>query len=92
MAIYAAQIDSMDQGIGRILVALDQMGVADDTLILFLSDNGGTHELVSRKETELELLGSDQSYQSYRKPWANASNVPFRLYKHWVHEGELPRP
>ena len=92
MAIYAAQIDSMDQGIGRILVALDQMGVADDTLILFLSDNGGTHELVSRKETELELLGSDQSYQSYRKPWANASNVPFRLYKHWVHEGGIATP
>ena len=92
MAIYAAQIDSMDQGIGRILAALDQMGVEDDTLILFLSDNGGTHELISKAVTELELLGTDRSFQTYRKPWANASNVPFRLYKHWVHEGGIATP
>ena len=92
MAIYAAQIDSMDQGIGRILAALEQMGVADDTLILFLSDNGGTHEPASSKDPDLEVLGSDQSFHTYRRPWANASNVPFRLYKHWVHEGGIATP
>ena len=92
MAIYADQVDSMDQGIGRILAALDQMGVADDTLILFLSDNGGTHEPASSKDPNLETLGSDQSFHTYRRPWANASNVPFRLYKHWVHEGGIATP
>ncbi len=92
MAIYAAQVDSMDQGIGRILAALDQMGATDSTLILFLSDNGGTHEPASSKDPDLEILGSDQSFHTYRRPWANASNVPFRLYKHWVHEGGIATP
>ena len=82
----------MDQGIGRILAALNQMGVADDTLILFLSDNGGTHEPATSETPDLETLGSDQSFHTYRRPWANASNVPFRLYKHWVHEGGISTP
>jgi arylsulfatase len=92
MAIYAAQIDCMDQGIGRLLATLERSGELEDTLILFLSDNGGTHESISRGQTELEALGTDLSYESYRKSWANLSNTPFRLYKHWVHEGGISTP
>ena len=40
MEVYAAMVDRMDQGIGRVLDQLEAMGVADDTLVLFLSDNG----------------------------------------------------
>src|SRR5690606_24869576 len=44
MAVYAAMVDRMDQGIGRVLHALETRGIADNTLVLFLSDNGGCHE------------------------------------------------
>jgi arylsulfatase len=43
MAVYAAQIACMDLAVGRILEALDRAGVAENTLVLFLSDNGATH-------------------------------------------------
>jgi arylsulfatase len=92
MAIYAAQIDCMDQGIGKVLAILEKLNALDDTVLLFLSDNGATHEWVSRAETNLANLGTDRSYETYGKPWANASNTPFRLYKHWVHEGGISTP
>ena len=44
MAVYAAQIDRMDQGIGRIMAQVKNLGIEDNTLILFLSDNGGNYE------------------------------------------------
>ena len=47
MAVYAAQVDRMDQGVGRILAALDKHGIADDTLVVFLSDNGGCAEFLA---------------------------------------------
>ena len=47
MAAYAAQIDRMDQGVGRILAALRSAGVVDNTLIMFLSDNGGCAEFLA---------------------------------------------
>ncbi|MFO7725158.1 MAG: arylsulfatase [Oceanipulchritudo sp.] len=46
MQVYAAQIDSMDQGIGRILAALESAGELDNTLVIFLADNGGCHEVI----------------------------------------------
>jgi arylsulfatase len=92
MAAYAAQIDCMDQGIGRIVSALEKTGKLDNTLILFLSDNGGCAEGISRGKKDIDLLGTDESFESYRINWANASNTPFRLYKHWVHEGGIATP
>ena len=92
MAVYAAQIDCMDQGIGRIVSAVEQAGKLDNTLIVFLSDNGGCAEGISRKDKDIELLGTDDSFESYHINWANASNTPFRLYKHWVHEGGIATP
>ena len=38
------------------------------------------------------LPGPADTYMSYDLPWANASNSPFRLYKHWVHEGGISSP
>jgi len=94
MAIYAAQIDAMDQGVGRIVEALRETGQLDHTLLLFLADNGGCAEGGSwgfeRKEGG--QLGTDTSFASYGLSWANASNTPFRLYKHWVHEGGISTP
>jgi len=92
MAVYAAQIDCMDQNIGRVLAKLEEMGVADNTLILFLADNGGCAEEINRSAVPGTPPGPADSYLSYGLPWANASNTPFRLYKHWVHEGGISTP
>ena len=43
MEVYAAQVDSMDQGIGRIIKALDRTGRIDNTVLMFTIDNGGCH-------------------------------------------------
>ncbi len=95
MAIYCAQIDCMDRGIGRILTTLDQLGKTDDTLVLFLSDNGGNAEGgvagIDYRHNGVPPGGVD-SYMSYGQSWANASNTPFRLYKRWVHEGGIATP
>jgi len=95
MAIYAAQIDRMDQGIGQILDQLDAMGKTENTLVLFLSDNGGCHEggiWGQRFWADQGVPGTADSYLSYGKSWANLSNTPFREYKHWVHEGGIKTP
>jgi arylsulfatase len=91
MAVYAAQIDRMDQNIGRILRKLEEVGAQDNTLVLFLADNGGCSVEVDRGKPGLPPGGPD-SFLSYGLPWANASNTPFRLYKSWVHEGGISTP
>lgn len=92
MSVYAAQIDRLDQNIGRVLNKLRETGQEENTLIMFLSDNGGCAEEKIRGETLAGAIGTADSFTSYGKPWANSSNTPFRLYKHWVHEGGIAAP
>ncbi len=92
MAIYAAQLTVMDRGVGRIVQSLRDTGQLDNTLIIFLSDNGGCHEEIHQKKCEPSQFGTDESYESYGRPWANLSNVPFRMFKSWVHEGGISTP
>jgi arylsulfatase A-like enzyme len=92
MAIYAAQVDAMDRGVGRIVECLKNHGIFDDTLILFLSDNGGCHEEIHWKSHDPASFGTDDSFESYGRGWANVSNTPFRLFKSWVHEGGIATP
>ncbi len=90
MAVYAAMIDRMDQNIGRILSKIHKMGEEDNTLIIFLSDNGGCGEKVN--VTPDIPPGPVESYRSVDPPWANASNTPFRKYKVWDYEGGIHTP
>jgi arylsulfatase A-like enzyme len=96
MAVYAAMVDSMDQGIGRILAKLRATDELDNTLILFLSDNGGCPENGpfgwDRQAKSLEKIGSSESHSSYGFGWSNVSNTPFREHKHWAHEGGTRAP
>ncbi len=94
MAVYAAQIDRMDQGVGEIIRTLKENGKLDNTLIIFLSDNGGCAEYQGGKLTleDLPQLGNEEPAQSYRTNWANVSNTPFREYKSFVHQGGISTP
>ena len=94
MAVYAAQIDRVDQGIGRITAALKRTGQLDNTIVFFLADNGGCAEggIWGFERKKNGVLGKDSSFASYGLSWANASNTPFREYKHWVHEGGISTP
>ena len=89
MAIYAAQIDCLDQGVGRIVSALKEKGMFENTVIFFVSDNGGCAEPVSKGSKLIEDLGTTKSYESYGYQWANLSNTPLRIYKRDTHEGGI---
>jgi arylsulfatase A-like enzyme len=90
MAVYAAMIDCMDQNIGRIIEKLKETGQFENTLIMFLQDNGACAERINRKETDYP--GGPNTYSSYDLPWAYLSNTPFRMYKHFLHEGGMSTP
>jgi arylsulfatase A-like enzyme len=95
MAIYAAQLEIVDDGIGSMINTLKKNGAYENTAIFFLSDNGGTHEELGfdpMDSEDIDLLGSNETYRSYGRSWANVSNTPFRMYKHWVHEGGISSP
>lgn len=94
MAVYAAQVDRMDRGIGRVLDALRQTGRLDNALVLFVSDNGGCAEedIGGEKAAASPVPGGRDSFTSYRKPWANASNTPLRYWKQITHEGGISTP
>ncbi|HEY4207926.1 MAG TPA: arylsulfatase [Puia sp.] len=95
MAVYAAQVDRMDQGIGRILDQIKASGREKNTIVIFLSDNGacaeGGPQGFDKKNNGLPPGGVD-SYMSYGQSWANASNTPFRYFKKWLHEGGISTP
>ncbi|MDA7622364.1 arylsulfatase [Verrucomicrobia bacterium] len=91
MAVYAAMIDRMDQGIGRILNAIEESGETDNTMILFLSDNGGCGETYSQDRSE-NVPGSSEHYMTCGPGWASAQNTPFRRFKSWMHEGGISTP
>ncbi len=111
MAAYAAMVDRMDQSIGRLVAALKRLGQYENTVILFLSDNGGCAEFMAEdgwakffpnvtNDGQTITMGNIPglrpggalTYQSYDRPWANVSNAPFRLFKHYVHEGGISTP
>ncbi|MDV6030264.1 MAG: arylsulfatase [Phycisphaera sp. RhM] len=105
MAIYAAMIDRMDQQIGRVIENLKAAGELDHTLIVFTSDNGACFEwdpfgfdIVSGNQNilhsgaMLDDMGGPGTFHSIGSGWANAANTPWRLYKHFNHEGGIASP
>lgn len=129
MQVYAAMVDIMDQGIGRIIDALDKKGQLDNTLIFFMQDNGAcaeeieTNYPVKELSSEQKILkpmkadsifmgkkpdytrdgkfirggrglmpGASDTWMSYGEEWANVSNTPYKMYKHWTHQGGIATP
>lgn len=91
MATYAAMVDRLDQGIGRVLAVLDALGIADDTVVVFLSDNGGSPEEPGGRDPTAQP-GLVDTYTSVGPAWAAAQSTPFRRYKSWVDEGGISTP
>lgn len=92
MAVYAAMVDRMDQGISALINTLEKYDQLDDTLILFLSDNGGCAEAQGGQLAVSDLPELGKIDQSYRMEWANVSNTPLRWYKQHNHAGGINTP
>lgn len=103
METYAAMVTILDEGVGQIVGTLQDLGELDRTLIIFLSDNGGCAEggwtgaLWDNYRgvaygTDPARIGTNETFSVYGGGWANASNTPFREYKHFVHEGGISAP
>ena len=90
MAVFAAIIDRMDQNIGRVLEKLEIAGKLDNTLIMFLVDNGSC-PFYANKIKDVQP-GPANSYWSLRSTWANMGNTPYRQYKQCGHEGGSHTP
>jgi len=105
MAIYAAVVHRLDASVGNLVAGLEERGLLDDTLILFLSDNGGNPEGGPDRQPKKPIasgpdgsalgpgpLGSGNSQVWCGESWAWLQNTPFRRYKHYVHEGGIATP
>jgi arylsulfatase A-like enzyme len=92
MAVYGAMIDRLDQNIGRLQAKLKELDVEDNTLIIFVSDNGASAEVVNLEEEGTGEIGSMTRWTSLRKDWANVSNTPLRFYKNYSYEGGIKTP
>jgi arylsulfatase A-like enzyme len=91
MEVYAAMIDRLDQNIGRVLKALEESGRSENTLIMFVSDNGASAEMVHIDDDYGEI-GTMTRWSSLGPHWANVSNTPFRYYKNYSYEGGINTP
>jgi len=92
MAIYAACVAHMDTAVGRLVAALKQRGVLDNTLIFFLSDNGANAESGPNGKLDGDAPGDARSSVFVGQSWATLSNTPLRRYKHFTHEGGIATP
>ena len=94
MAIHAAMVHRVDTEIGRVLKQVQAMGAFDNTLIMFVSDNGASAEQMNRgdKHDPTAPPGSAKSFLCIGPGWSSACNTPMRLHKSWVHEGGISTP
>ena len=109
MATYAAMIEHLDTGVGKIFETLRAKKIETNTLVIFFSDNGACAEVIAPNWYDIpsrtrdgrsiavgnersSFAGPDNVWQSYGPPWANVSDTPFRLYKHFTHEGGIASP
>ena len=91
MAVYAAAVHHLDKAVGDLVAGLKERGVLDNTLILFMSDNGGNAESGPNGKTEGDPSDGKSNWFC-GESWAFLQNTPFRRYKHFNHEGGIATP
>ncbi|MCX6856075.1 MAG: sulfatase-like hydrolase/transferase [Verrucomicrobia bacterium] len=88
MATFAAMVDCVDQGVGRVMQTLDELKLRDDTLVIFLNDNGASpNDRVRRGE-----FGTPGTTWNVGLGWAHLSSTPFKYYKRTQHSGGVTTP
>lgn len=92
MEIHAAMVDSVDQNVGRLVEKLRETGELENTLILFLVDNGASAERPNAGGAPMEPWGSVGTFEAIGKHWANVADTPLRLHKAKSHEGGINTP
>jgi arylsulfatase A-like enzyme len=107
MAAYAGFLEHTDEQIGRVVTWLKQNKLFDNTAVFLLSDNGGAPEAgthggfarpygdsttVQQMYSRLDELGSEKTQPLYQRPWAMASDTPFKYYKLWPYAGGVQTP
>lgn len=105
MAIYAAMIDRIDHNVGRVVADLKAADEFENTLIIFMSDNGAcaewdphgfdiksSNQNILHRGEQLDQMGGPGTFHSVGSGWANGSNTPWRLQKHYNHEGGISSP
>jgi arylsulfatase A-like enzyme len=94
MAVHAAMVDRMDREIGRILDLLKRSNAFENTLVVFLSDNGASAEMMVRGDGHdpHAECGTGATFLSIGPGWSSLCNTPFRRHKTWVHEGGIHTP
>ena len=94
MAVHAAMVDRMDREIGRVLAELRRQNALENTLLVFLSDNGASAEMMVRGDGHdlTAAPGSAKTFLSLGPGWSSLANTPFRRHKTWVHEGGISTP
>jgi arylsulfatase len=99
MSIYAAMIDCLDRGVGRVLEEIRRSGQEENTVVIFVSDNGASAEAVRWPgEERLVESSTDESptksadSRTLGVGWANAANTPFRGCKMRLEEGGISTP
>ena len=91
MEVYAAQTEHMDRQIGRLLDEIKRLGIESNTLVIFMSDNGGAAEDPNGGDKSARI-GSRDSFRGYARPWATVSNTPWRHHKTSAYEGGISTP
>lgn len=96
MEVFAAMVDRMDQGVGKVLEKLEQNGEIDNTIIFFVSDNGAPAEDLVKWHNGARKnsgpVGTPGSYESQSKNWSYLSNTPFLAFKDYLYEGGINSP
>jgi arylsulfatase len=104
MEIYAAMVENLDEHIGQLIQFLKDSKLLDNTVIVFMSDNGAAGEdffnlpkgfgpyLRAHYDNSYENMGKAGSFVSYGPQWAQAGAAPFKLYKSYASEGGVVAP
>ena len=96
MEVYAAMVDRMDQNVGKVLEKLKELKKDDNTLIVFISDNGAPAEDVAHGKVHaarnIGPVGTSGSFESQGKNWSFVSNSPLRSFKGALYEGGMSSP